>query len=174
MNFKIKALCALANVFILSAQAMEQKIVLPEANILYPLYQDTEIYDSNSVLGKYLRASKDLPQGTVVAKFEGPLTQNLSNRHSKWVGQDKEGNDLFIVVESSAVYVNHSCDPNCTVNTTDWSVTTTRDVKKNDALTISYNNKADFSPHLAWDPSWNFDCSCGTMKCSKRITGWSQ
>ena len=50
MNFKIKTLCALANVFILSAQAMEQKIVLPEANILYPLYQDTEIYEQKLYL----------------------------------------------------------------------------------------------------------------------------
>ena len=174
MNLK-KLLFCLLSVSSISAIAMEKTaIVLPEANIRYPLYPNTEIYDSSSGLGKYLRASSDLPRGTIVAKFEGPLTQNNSNRHSKWVGLDSEGKDKFIIVESSAVYVNHSCDPSCIVDKSDWSVKTLKDVKKNESLTISYNNKEDFSPGLIWDSSWDFDCYCGTSKCPKRITGWSK
>jgi hypothetical protein len=149
-------------------------LVIPPATIRYPLYPKTEIYESGGPLGRYLRATADIPAGTIVAKFQGSITEDSTARHSKWVGRDTWGKDKFIIVESSAVYVNHSCDPNSAVNNTDWSIQTTRDVKKGEALTIYYNKKEDFPADLEWDRTWDFDCYCRTGKCPKKITGWQK
>lgn len=149
------------------------KNLISQINSSYILYANTEIYDSQSDLGKHLRASADLEPNTIIAKFDGILTQDVNNRHSKWIGKDISGKDKFIIVETSAVYVNHSCDPNCKVNTKDWSVITIRNISKNEPLTISYNNKEDFGD-LVWNNEWNFKCFCGSTNCEKYISGWKK
>lgn len=118
-----------------------------------------------------MRASQNISEGIVVAKFEGSIAQEPGS-HSKWVGRDSNNKDKFINVESSAVYVNHSCEPNCIVSTTDWTVHTKRTIQKGEALTISYNKKDDFPENLEWDPKWNFNCYCGADICLQKITGW--
>lgn len=149
-----------------------ERVELPEANIVHPLYADTMIYDSHGPLGRYLIATADIPANTIVAKFEGPITTDCFHRHTKWVRANEHGEAECMHVESSAVYVNHSCDPNCEVHTNDWSIWTIKDIKKGDALTISYNNPNYFPANLPWDPAWNFDCHCDADVCPKKITGW--
>lgn len=147
---------------------------LASAVINYPFYPNTTVYESNGPLGRYLIATSDLPADTIVAKFEGPLTKNPSDRHAKWIGKDELGHDKFIIVESSAVYVNHSCNPNSTVDRRDWSVRTIRDVRRGEAITIAFNNPADFPSNMNWNPQWSFKCFCNQYNCQKRITDWKR
>lgn len=165
----LMALCATS---MLNATQPGTSITMPEANITHPLYPNTAIYDSHGPLGKYLIAGADIPKGTIVAKFEGPISTDCFHRHSKWVKHNEKGESECMHVESSAVYVNHSCEPNSEVHTNDWSISTVTDIKKGQAITISYNNPNYFPANLAWDPAWNFDCHCNADNCPKKIDGW--
>lgn len=157
---------------ILATTDSSEVLVIPEANLAHPLYSNTAIYDSKGPLGRYLIATNMIPAATLVAKFEGPISTDCFHRHSKWVRTNENGESECMRVESSAVYVNHSCDPNCKVDTNDWSIWTIKDIKQGEALTISYNNPDYFPIGLAWDPAWNFDCYCESSSCPKKITQW--
>lgn len=156
-------------------KAMEGPVVdLPKELKPYEPYPGTEVYHTGGPLGFALRATKALPKGTIVAKFEGPPTEDKNHRHAKWMRRDASGKDHWIIVESTAVYVNHSCEPNSKWIKEDGTVRTIRDIAPGEDLTISYNDPKDFPPDLEWDRKWDFPCLCGVGHCPKIITGFQK
>jgi hypothetical protein len=129
--------------------------------------------------GKALVASKDLPKGTIVEKFEGKIIK-LSQvpiemiRHAIFVGE-KDSEDKWIVSETNAICANHACEPNCEIDD-DLNIITLKKVKKDEELTYIYNKLEDDEKveDFTWDERWNFECKCGSKKCQKLINGYKK
>ncbi|KAI8826165.1 uncharacterized protein EV422DRAFT_515594 [Fimicolochytrium jonesii] len=69
-----------------------------------------------------------------------------------------------IELNSNLVYLNHSCDPSCVIDTVKKEVRVVREVREGEELTFFY-------PSSEWDMDQAFDCWCGSEKCLKRIQG---
>jgi SET domain len=124
--------------------------------------------------GKALVATKDLPIGTIVQKFEGEVMKYSDVPkemicHAIDVGE-KKGDDKWIVSYTDAICANHSCDPNCVIDD-HLNIVTIWPLKKGDELTFSYNllDPDQKAEDFFWDPRWNFDCKCGAKNCQKKI-----
>jgi hypothetical protein len=116
-------------------------------------------------------ASRDLPAGAIVAKFEGPLVPSAAVPDSEicyalWLAADD-----WLIPHSSARYANHSCAANCRVND-ELEVITIRPARAGEELTISYNTVYPGETPPAWDDRWNFHCLCGAEACQGFVSGW--
>ncbi len=126
---------------------------------------------SKNDYGKCLVASEDLGRGEAVARFEGRIVSNYAEVPPEEICYALViGIDHYMIVGSSARYINHSCDPNCTIDE-DYYVVTTKPVKKGDEFTFRYN---DLDPiyegmECFWDPRWTFTCRCGSANCIGKI-----
>lgn len=146
-------------------------MIIPEhyknREVQYPSYVDTNYY------GLCLRASHDLPKGTIVAtadleKTDKPYIADHPSEEYKYValmGVSPEGVPLWGKVRGKWAFCNHSCDPNCDINEK-WEIVTNRDVKKGQELTTSYDA---YVPNFPWPESWNFTCLCQAPECKKII-----
>jgi uncharacterized protein len=77
---------------------------------------------------------------------------------------DLDGNTL----QNPARYINHSCDPNCALQTTAraiW-VVALRDIRAGEELTHRYNYEYD--PERYTD----FPCFCGAKNCTFHRISW--
>lgn len=143
---------------------------------------DTACPDYPSILGantygKALFAARDLPAGTAVERFTGPVVPysavpDEEIRYALLVRDDE-----WMICPGNARYVNHSCEPNCKIGP-ELVIQTLRPVKKGEELTISYNSLSrgeyeDNPGFYFWDPRWNFDCRCGSPGCPGRIEGYN-
>jgi hypothetical protein len=127
------------------------------------------ISDSN----RGLFATAALPAGTTIARFEGPIVPWRDVPAAEVCHAVLLQGDDWLVPTSDARYVNHSCDPNCTVDDS-LAIVTTRPVADGEQLTFSYDtlSMAEFMaapPCYFWDARWSFDCRCGAPACVGRI-----
>jgi hypothetical protein len=119
--------------------------------------------------GSGLFASRDLEAGTPVAKYEGPVMAFADIPEEGIAYAILDTNDRWLVPESDARYINHSCEPNCEVLES-LEVIATQPVGAGSELTILYNDvtMAEFisppSSHF-WDRRWTFQCRCGSTQC---------
>jgi len=121
--------------------------------------------------GHALAAARPLPAGAVVARFEGPIVPTDAVPDSErayvlWLGDDR-----WMIPQSPARYLNHSCAPNCRVLDDD-TVVTLRPVARHEELTISYNTVRPGENPPPWDPHWSFVCQCGAAGCRGTVAGW--
>lgn len=132
----------------------------------YPSRMSTTHY------GRSLVAERDVDAGTVVAKFEGPVVHGFENVPEQEVLYAiLIAEEEWLVPESAARFINHACDPNCTVND-DLEVVTLRTVREGEEFTISYNTARPTEVLPQWDPRWTFVCQCGATSCQQRVEGW--
>jgi hypothetical protein len=118
--------------------------------------------------GKCLVATKSLPSGTIVQKFEGKISSLEKIPESKtsfaiWIST---GN--WMLPETDSKYINHSCNPNCIIDE-NLQIRTIRDVKKGEELTIIYNVVNENENPGVWDPKWTFKCQCKSENCQAII-----
>jgi hypothetical protein len=110
---------------------------------------------------------------TTVARFEGPVVawRDVPDAERRYVLMMDD--DIWMIPQSDARYVNHSCEPNCRID--NWlQVVTTRAVAAGEHLTIHYDalTMAEWvrAPRCYfWDDSWSFDCRCGAPGCVGRV-----
>lgn len=126
---------------------------------------------ATTAYGRCLLADADLPAGTPVARFSGPLVsyQEVSSEevcHAILIAPDQ-----WLVPHTPARYINHSCSPNCLVND-DLDVVTLRPVRSGEELTISYNTASAGESLPPWDERWTFRCQCGSAGCQGLVNGW--
>jgi len=121
--------------------------------------------------GKGLEATCDIPSGTKVAEFQGPVLDSYSevpNEERAYVllfetldvSGIKSGVWKWLIPRSGARFANHSCEPNCKIDY--LSLVTTRLVNRGEALTFLYNNGSE---EEFWDPAWTFQCLCASSRC---------
>jgi hypothetical protein len=136
--------------------------------------------------GRALAAARDLPAGTVVARFAGRFVRYEEIppeeiRHALWFDTDR-----WMIPATPARFLNHSCAPNCELrdrpgDRDSCDVVTIRPVSAGEELSFSYDlvdaatyfADADNPLYEVWHPSWSFDCLCGAPNCRGRIEGYT-
>ncbi len=126
--------------------------------------------------GSCLIAAEDLEIGVVVEKFEGPIVPYEDVPEDQKIYVLGLKGRLWLIPKTNARFINHACDPNCTIND-QQEVFTIRPVKKGEELTFSYNeiDREYYLQHAQeyfWDERWTFQCQCGAAKCLGRIDGY--
>jgi SET domain-containing protein len=134
----------------------------------YPSYVDRTPH------GRRLVAAENLEEGTIVERMEGRLVSYGRIPETEIRNAFEVDDDRWIVPQSDARYINHSCDPTCYISSK-LDVVTLRRVLKGEELTIMYN-EVPMEKYMRrgtvlpkWDPRRSFDCRCGTSKCLGRI-----
>jgi hypothetical protein len=120
-----------------------------------------------------LFATADLVEGTVVGRFEGPITpwNEVPAEQVRYVIQ--VGDNQWLIPRSSTRFVNHSCAPNCLLDA-DFNLLTLSPVAAGQQLTFSYDaltlTEWQRAPQCYfWDERWSFDCACGAGRCVGRV-----
>jgi hypothetical protein len=116
-----------------------------------------------SKFGKGLFASEDISEGTPVCSVKG---QSISFKETVLLG-DRESHalqvhlDKYILCEPPFLYSNHSCEPNCGLNS-DLELFTLRHVKKGEELFWDYSTSM-------LERHWTMNCKCGSLRCRTTI-----
>jgi SET domain-containing protein len=133
----------------------------------------TTAYPSHVVdtpTGFALVASETLEEAAIVERMEGRVVSYSRIPESELRNVFEIDDDRWMVPQSPARYINHSCDPNCYVSS-NLDVITTRRVYKGEELTIMYNEVTldkymrSGSVLPKWDARRSFECMCGAPKC---------
>jgi hypothetical protein len=135
--------------------------------------------------GAALVASRDIAPGDVVARFAGDIVPRAAIPEAEmpyalWL----EG-DRWMIPRTEARWINHGCDPNCTVeddprDPDSFDVVARRPIAAGEEITFSYNRitaeewvaHEDDPAYRFWHPSWSFTCLCAAKECQGRIEGY--
>ncbi len=116
------------------------------------------IIKKSKIHGKGVFANRDFRKGETVIKWDlsAILTKEevdkLPKKEKRYASILKD--DKYILHQTPARYVNHSCDPNTyTKNTKDVA---SRDISKGEEITTDYSFEV---------PGLYMKCNCGTKKC---------
>lgn len=131
---------------------------------------------ARNAFGQCVVAARDLPGGTVVTRFTGPVVAYADVPADEICHVLLLDGDRWLVPGSPARFINHACEPNCCIGE-QQTVSTLRPIAAGEELTISYNRvtAAEYQADPAaffWDPRWSFTCACGSPQCSGRIDGY--
>jgi SET domain-containing protein len=125
-------------------------------------------------VGRCLVADETVEEGTVVEKLEGRVVAYNKIPESEIRNVFEVDDDQWIVPQSNARHINHSCDPNCYISR-NLDVLALRKVYKGEEITIMYN-EVTLEKYMKtgavlpeWDDRRSFDCFCETPKCIGRI-----
>lgn len=118
--------------------------------------------------GKSLVATSSIPSGIIVQKLEGPLYSWNFVPHEEICYAILIENNKWMVIQTDARYINHSCNPNCVVDN-ELRIITVRPINEGEQLTISYNIVYEGEDPGFWDPRWSFRCCCGAKNCQGNI-----
>ena len=116
-----------------------------------------------------LIATANLGPETVVEKFEGSTAKYAQIPEDEIRYALLIRGDDWVIPQTNARYINHSCDANCYVSDT-REVVTMRPVSEGEELTIVYNGitMEQFLKGAAdnfWDDRWTFSCRCRAAHC---------
>jgi uncharacterized protein len=126
--------------------------------------EENSVEIKQSKFGMGLFANSDIPAGTIICKVSGrelsfAETVLLNDKESYTLQTDF---DKYIYCEPPFLYSNHSCNPNCAVNS---------------GLELFALKNIKVGQELFWDYStsmlerhWTLKCSCGEKNCRKIIT----
>lgn len=128
-----------------------------------------EVRSSNTGLGIF--ATSALPAGTRIVRFAGPVKALADVPPEQLNYVLRASRETYLIPETLARYVNHSCEPNCFIDD-DLFVVTRGPLPSGSELTISYNRVsaeelADWGPF--WHAAWSFSCKCGAGQCYGNI-----
>jgi|SRR3989344_497390 len=116
------------------------------------------------VAGKGIFASRDIPKGEHILRFEGKvitLEGVLSKEEDVWGNAVQIGNETYIDVEAPFVFVNHSCDPNSGLKDA-ATLVSVRDIAKDEEIAFDYSTCMD-------EDMWTMECRCGSTGCRGKI-----
>jgi D-alanine-D-alanine ligase-like ATP-grasp enzyme len=119
--------------------------------------------------GTGLFATEDLPADCGVERFSGRIMPYRLVPDDEKIFALLLQKDEWLVADTAARFINHSCSPNCRIAPT-LELRTTRPVRRGEELTISYNrvgrDEHRRNPEcFFWDPRWTFRCECGSPGC---------
>ena len=122
----------------------------------------------NCPYGKCMVANTEIDIGTIVQKYDGHIVKWENVPIDEICYAILIDDRKWLIIESDARYINHSCDPNCVINDS-LEVITVRPLNKDEELTISYNIVHKNENPGGWDSRWSFKCECGSKNCQGLI-----
>ena len=116
-----------------------------------------------SRFGRGLFSLVDIPASTIVCTVEGEVlnftqTLHLGERESHSLQVDT---DKYILCIPPFLYSNHSCEPNCGLNS-DLQLFALEDIPKGAELFWDYSTSM-------YERSWTMKCFCGSKNCRKVV-----
>ncbi|KAF9545711.1 hypothetical protein EC957_010574 [Mortierella hygrophila] len=160
-----------------SEETMElpaEKRIFPCKSLIKGVISHGRPYPSSPInvpYGKGLIATQDCPAGTVMEKFEGPVVEYSelgSDDIIYALNFQQDGQWKWMIAPTPAIYANHSCRPNSTVNG-NQEIVTIRPIKAGEHVVFVYNYGTGEDK---WDPLWTFECQCGAKKCQGLVNGY--
>lgn len=126
---------------------------------------DGLIIRSSSIHAAGCYTTRRIKKGTRVIEYDGPrfmkdeADERYKDRDITYLFSCGEDNDRVIDGFGTAMFINHSCDPNCESEDVDGRifVVAIRDIAAGEELTYEYN--------LYDSDDENADCYCGAKKC---------
>ena len=117
-----------------------------------------EIKNIDKNIGEGVYSLVNFTKNDLVFKFSGYHTDEIT-QFSLQIEKDLYIDDPFFMGK-----ILHSCNPNCSVDMENLTFTAIRDIKKNELITMDYDQTEDklFKP---------FFCECGFENCKKIIKG---
>lgn len=133
----------------------------------------------SNIQGKGLLTTRDIKKGTHILHVNLTKLKTYTFAEIKASGIDSEhwdyvGRGKYVLDNSPAAYLNHSCDPNCVVKMKTIAVKNVyaeRDIMKNEELTVDYTLTAVDRFGRKDDDGWGAECNCGSMNCRKIRSG---
>ena len=129
---------------------------------------------NDTPLGRGLVASETVEEGAVVERLEGRTVPYSKISEDQIPYAFEIDDDRWMVPQSDARHINHSCDPNCYISTK-LDVIALRKIHQGEELTIMYND-VTVEKYMKlgsvlpkWDDRRSFDCHCGFPKCLGKI-----
>ena len=126
------------------------------------------IVNQSKIGGKGSFAPNNIKAGSKILTFRGEVvTQEEINRRIDR-GEERVDNPLqiddrlFLDLNDNSLYINHSCDPNCSVSG-QADLVAIRNIKKGEELTF------DYSATVGKNIDWLMDCHCGAENCRRKI-----
>lgn len=121
------------------------------------------IVKKSEIEGKGIFASRDFKKGEVVIKWD--ISHQLTPEEVKKLPETEKRyianlEGRYILMQSPAKYVNHSCDANTYAD--NFCDIAKRDIKKGEEITADYSKEAV--------PDLNMKCRCGSKNCRGIIT----
>jgi len=115
--------------------------------------------------GKGLFAKSRIPPGAKVATFLGSPRWIWDIPERYWPHTFQVDYDRYVLPRknSSAWYINHSCEPNCVVS--GRSIVTRGSVRAGEELTFDYSTDIDW-------PGFEMACRCSSSRCRKVIRAY--
>jgi SET domain-containing protein len=111
--------------------------------------------------GKGLFAEKEFKKGEAIIKIKGKVIDHPT-RTSIQIDTDKH---LEWEEIPQIGFLNHSCSPNCYIDTKTLKLVALRDIAQGEEITFNYNS-------TEWEMSFPFMCLCGSKNCYKKIRGY--
>lgn len=160
-----------------SEETMElpaEKRTFPCKSLIQGVISHGRPYPSTPIDGPYgkaLVATEDCPVGTVMEKFEGLVVE-----YSELGSDDiiytlyflQHGQWKWMIASTPAIYANHSCRPNATINDKQ-EIVAIRPIKAGEHVEYVYNIG---TAEDKWDPLWTFECQCGAKKCQGLVDAY--
>lgn len=117
-----------------------------------------------SRFGKGLFASQNIPAGVSLCSING---KHISFKETLLLGEREShsiqiGNDEYILCEPLFLYSNHSCNPNCAINS-NLELFTLKDINTGEELFWDYSTSM-------LERHWTMNCFCGSKNCRRLIT----
>ncbi len=108
-------------------------------------------------------------QTYTLAELEHAVEQNpeLDGDHVNYVGRGR-----YVIDNTPASYMNHSCNPNCCFQMESiavYDVLALRDIAKGEELSHDYT--ANAIDQFAGQGFWTLECRCGSKDCRGKVTG---
>jgi hypothetical protein len=126
---------------------------------LLDLYNNVTVRQGEGLTSELIAAT-DMTSGQCILDFSNLKTTLVPLYTTVQV-------DTELHVDTTQVplrYMNHSCDPNCIVDTTNKVVVTLKAIGVGEAITFFY-------PSTEWDMAQPFACWCGSTQCVKVVKG---
>ncbi len=110
--------------------------------------------------GNGIFARRDISKGEKILTFEGKL---ITFDEAVAIPQDTEGHavqigdNLYVDLEGSCRFVNHSCNPNSGLNEA-VDLFAIRGIRVDEEITFDYSTCMD-------EDFWTMECNCGITRC---------
>lgn len=117
-----------------------------------------------SRFGKGLFATENISEDFPLFKITGKKVKFIDSIE---LGEKESyclqiGIDKYIIPDDPFIYINHSCNPNCGINSK-IEFNTLRPICKGEEITWDYSTSM-------LERHWTLDCHCGSKSCRQLIT----